>query len=135
MIYRHLAAVLLATLLIAPAFAAEPRCDKADTQAALDLCAAKELDAADKELSHVRKALTKELKDPTARTALQGAETAWDLYRDAECKFEASGVAGGSAEHMVVAYCQAQRTRTRIRVLTRILDCKEGDLTCPSLTR
>jgi hypothetical protein len=36
---------------------------------------------------------------------------------------------------MVVALCQTERAKTRIRILKRILDCKPGDLTCPQLKR
>ncbi|HEY5209904.1 MAG TPA: lysozyme inhibitor LprI family protein [Stellaceae bacterium] len=136
MLYRRLTIVLLLSLLgAAPAFAAAPDCANAETQAALDLCAGKALRDADRALDRVRKALNKELSDPLARAALAQAEKSWDAYRDAECRFESSGIAGGSAEHMVIAYCQAQRARTRMGVLKRILDCKEGDLTCPTLTR
>ena len=137
MIYRRLTVwpVLLLVAMAAPALAAGLDCKNAETQADLNLCAAKDLQDADQEIGRVNKALAKELGDPAAKTALEQAAKAWDEYRDAECKFESSGVAGGSAEQMVVAYCQAQRARTRTNVLKRILNCKEGDLTCPALKR
>jgi uncharacterized protein YecT (DUF1311 family) len=115
--------------------AAAPDCKSPETQAALDVCAGMELRDADKELNRVHRALGKELAEASAKTAFDEAEKTWEAYRDAECKFESSGVAGGSAEHMVVAYCQAQRARTRTAVLKRILNCKEGDLTCPAIKR
>lgn len=124
-------------LLAAPAAvkAADIDCLKADTQAALNICAVKELEAADNDLNRIREDLSKKISDPAAKAALDEAEKAWDAYRDAECNFESSGVAGAAAEQMVVAYCQVQRARTRITVLKRILDCKKGDFTCPKLTR
>ena len=126
---------LLLCVMAMPVSAASLDCAKADTQAAVNLCAAKELKDADDELARVSKALSKDLKDPAARAALDQAGKAWDAYRDAECRFESSGVTGAAAEQMVVAYCQAARARTRITVLKRILDCKKGDPTCPVLTR
>lgn len=122
-------------LIALPTAAAQPDCGKADTQAALDLCAAKDLKDADAALAHVRKQLGKEIADPTTRAALDEAQKTWEAYRDAECKFESSGVAGGSAEAMVTALCQTERAKTRRRVLKRILDCKPGDLSCPQLKR
>jgi uncharacterized protein YecT (DUF1311 family) len=128
---------LIALLLLAPvpALAAGPDCAAADAQAALDLCAAQDLKAADKEMSRVYLALLKAVPDQAAKATLQQAEEAWEVYRDAECKFESSDVEGGSAEAMVLAYCRAARARTRAKVLTRILDCPEGDPTCLSLKR
>jgi uncharacterized protein YecT (DUF1311 family) len=124
-------------LLAAPsaAKATDVNCAKADNQAALNLCAAKELQNADKQLNSVRKELAKRIDDPAAKAALNEAQKAWEEYRDAECKFESSGVAGAAAEQMAVAFCQVQRARTRINVLNRILECKKGDFTCPKLTR
>jgi uncharacterized protein YecT (DUF1311 family) len=132
---RWLKMVLVALLALnaVPAVAAEPDCAKADTQAALDLCAAKDLKNADRELARIRKQLAKEITEATTRAALDEAQKTWEDYRDAECKFESSGVAGGTAEQMVIALCQTQRAQTRIRVLKRILDCKPDDLTCPQL--
>lgn len=115
--------------------AADIDCAKADTQAALNLCAGKELEVADKDLNRVRKELSKKIGDAAVKATFDEAEKAWETYRDAECKFESSGAAGADAEQMVVAYCQVQRTRTRVNVLKRILDCKKGDFTCPRLTR
>ncbi len=128
-------AALLLTALPAVAEAADPDCAKANTQAALNMCAIKELDTADKELDHVRKDLSKKIGDPATQAALDEAEMAWDVYRDAECKFESSGVAGAAAEQMVLVYCEMERARTRIKLLRRILDCKKDDFTCPKLTR
>ena len=79
---------LFLCLVAVPASAASLDCAKADTQAAVNLCAAKELKDADDELARVSKALSKDLKDPAARAALDQAGKAWDAYRDAECRFE-----------------------------------------------
>ena len=123
-------------LLVAPmgANAAKLDCAKADTQGELNICAAKELQNAENDLNRLRAALSKKISDPAAKAAMDEAEKAWEAYADAECRFESSGVAGADAEQMVVAYCQVQRARTRVNVLKRILECKEGDFTCPTLT-
>ena len=80
--------VALLALTAVPAVAAEPDCAKAETQAALDLCAAKDLKNADRELARIRKQLAKEITDATTRAALDEAQKTWEDYRDAECKFE-----------------------------------------------
>ena len=81
---------LLLCVMAMPVSAASLDCAKADTQAAVNLCAAKELKDADDELARVSKALSKDLKDPAARAALDQAGKAWDAYRDAECRFESA---------------------------------------------
>ena len=53
------------------------------------------------------------------------------MFRDAECGFAASGVAGGSAEPMVTAQCLARLTQSRNADFKAYLACPEGDLSCP----
>ena len=79
---------LFLCLIAVPVSAANLDCAKADTQAVVNLCAAKELKDADDELARVSKALSKDLKDPAARAALDQAGKAWEAYRDAECRFK-----------------------------------------------
>jgi uncharacterized protein YecT (DUF1311 family) len=133
--WSKLVLVLLLALVAPPVAAAVPDCGNAETQAALDICAAKDLKAADDALAHLRKQLAKQIGDAATKVALDEAQKTWEAYRDAECRFESSGVAGGTAEQMVIALCMTERAKTRFRVLKRILDCKPDDLTCPQLKR
>jgi uncharacterized protein YecT (DUF1311 family) len=134
---KQMTAWLSFTVLLAGATpgiaAAALDCSKAETQAELDLCAGKELKDADAQLDRTYKTLASELTDVKAKAALADAERTWESYRDTECKFESSRAFGGTAEQMALAYCEGQRARTRINVLKRILNCKEGDMTCPAM--
>jgi uncharacterized protein YecT (DUF1311 family) len=53
-------------------------------------------------------------------------------YRDAACQFEASGVAGGSAQSMVHSECMVTQTNERLKYMRLLSNCKEGDLSCPA---
>jgi uncharacterized protein YecT (DUF1311 family) len=52
-------------------------------------------------------------------------------FRDAECKFSASGAQGGSIQPMIASICQTDVTKARTEALRHYLDCKEGDMSCP----
>ena len=55
----------------------------------------------------------------------------WAAYREAACEFQASGAKGGSAHRMVYAYCLDEYAQARLLVITDLLKCEEGDLSCP----
>ncbi len=67
---------------------------------------------------------------PKAKAALTKAQRAWLAFRDAECRLEAIGEEGGSAEPMVFSQCLSRLTTLRTEQLQKRLDCKEGDFTC-----
>ena len=50
---------------------------------------------------------------------------------DAECKFSASGVAGGSVYPLIYNNCITSVTKTRTEALKQYLKCEEGDMSCP----
>ena len=83
------------------------------------------------ELSRVLVTYRKRL-NADQRTLFDKSQSRWEQYRDSACKFEASGVEGGSAEPMVFAECVAARTSERLRYMRRLSDCQEGDLSCPA---
>lgn len=62
---------------------------------------------------------------------LKKAQLAWIKYRDLACQFEASGVAGGSAHGMILTSCIAEKTRQRNLELKALIECQEGNLSCP----
>lgn len=69
-------------------------------------------------------------KIPEAKSGLLKAQRAWLTFRDAECKLEAVGEAGGTAQPMIFNQCLSRLTQLRTEQLQKRLDCQEGDLTC-----
>jgi uncharacterized protein YecT (DUF1311 family) len=55
----------------------------------------------------------------------------WVEFRKAACDFESSGVRGGSVEGMVNLMCWETYTRERLKHLQYLLNCVDGDLSCP----
>ncbi len=123
---RPLIACLLALAAAAPARAA---CGPEATQMELNACAGAEFGAADAELNRLYKRITARLGADKA--PLVAAQRAWIAYRDAECAFVASSVAGGSIAPMIRAGCLADLTRARVEDFKKLLDCEEGDPACP----
>ncbi|MGE4481897.1 lysozyme inhibitor LprI family protein [Acidocella sp.] len=124
-----LAAVL--TLLALPAAHAAD-CSRADTQMELDACAAAAFKADDATLNQLYARIEARLGgDADKRKALVAAQRAWVAYRDAACKFAASGVEGGSIHPMIVTDCEDRLTKRRIQDFQAYLSCQEGDTACP----
>jgi uncharacterized protein YecT (DUF1311 family) len=121
---------LLATLLPAAALAAP--CESARDDNELAACAQHALKQADAALNAAYRQVIARLGGQEAqKQQLVAAERAWMAYRDAECRFAASGVAGGSAYPMIAALCLEGLTRARAKALDAYLHCQEGDLSCP----
>ena len=79
-----------------------------DTQMEMNDCAAHDFDKADKRLNQAYKRLEK-------TPELIAAEKAWIAFRDAECKYQAQAVEGGSMQPMVYANCLQSLTENRIK--------------------
>ena len=94
--------ILLTSALIAimlPAAQADECMDNAEDQAAMTQCAAQAYQASDAELNGLFHEMRQRLGDDAdTRHLLRDAERAWVAFRDAECAFAASAVAGGSAD-------------------------------------
>ena len=107
-------------------------CANASDQATMNQCAGQEFKAADKELNAVYQQITGRLKDnPDSKKLLVGAQRSWIAFRDAECKFSASGVEGGSVYPLIYSNCVTELTKARVETLKNYLKCQEGDLSCP----
>ena len=107
-------------------------CGKAPDQASMNECAAKSYKRADAELNALYEQIVGRLSDrATTRASLTAAQRAWIAFRDAECAFVGSGVAGGSIQPMIVASCLEDLTHRRIKDFKTYLNCEEGDLSCP----
>lgn len=98
-------------------------------------CAAEAYKRADAELNALYDQIVNRLKGENdlakTRGALVSAQRAWIAYRDAQCAFVGSAVAGGSIQPTIVASCLAELTSKRIADFKTYLNCKEGDLSCP----
>src|SRR5262249_47342290 len=102
------------------------------SQADLNECYGNAYKKADAELNALYRQITGRLKDNQTTTKLLVAtQRAWVAFRDAECGFSASGVAGGSAYGMILAICLAKLTDKRIDDFKNYLNCAEGALDCP----
>ncbi|EOZ9371863.1 lysozyme inhibitor LprI family protein [Enterobacter hormaechei] len=117
-----------ALLLSAGALADE--CDKATTQTELSACAAEQYQAADKKLNQTYQAAIKRAAAPQ-RDLLKKAQQAWISLRDADCAFIGSGTEGGSVQPMIVNQCLTEKTAEREAFLATLMQCEEGDLSCP----
>ncbi|CAI8771918.1 LprI domain-containing protein [Pseudomonas sp. IT-P44] len=107
-------------------------CDNATDQATMNQCAAQQNKAADKELNALYQQITARLKaSPESKKQLIGAQRAWIGFRDAECKFSASGVEGGSVYPLIYSNCITDLTKARVEAFKTYLKCQEGDLSCP----
>jgi uncharacterized protein YecT (DUF1311 family) len=116
----------------APAWAASPDCADPQSQMALDQCALQDFKAADANLGATYRQVMARLKgNPDQAKLLVHAQRAWLAFRDADCAFQGSGVAGGSAYPMIVTQCRTLLTTQRTGEIKSWLNCQEGDLSCP----
>jgi len=105
-------------------------CDKATTQLELNTCSAQQYQAADKKLNQTYQAAVKRAAAPQ-QDLLKKAQQAWITLRDADCAFIGSGTEGGSVQPMIVNQCLAEKTVEREAFLASLMQCEEGDLSCP----
>ena len=118
------AALLLSTSALAD------ECANASTQAEMNSCTAQQNQAADKTLNQTYQAAIKRADAPQ-RELLKKAQQAWIALRDADCAFIGSGTQGGSIQPMIVNQCLADKTNEREAYLATLMQCEEGDLSCP----
>jgi len=117
-----------ALLLSASALADE--CANASTQTEMNTCAAQQYQAADKTLNQTYQTAIKRAAAPQ-RDLLKKAQQAWIALRDADCALIGSGTEGGSVQPMIVNQCLAEKTNEREAWLASMMQCEEGDLSCP----
>jgi uncharacterized protein YecT (DUF1311 family) len=108
-------------------------CDTPDaSQADLNDCYGNAYKKADAELNGLYRQITSRLKDDKPTTKLLiAAQRAWVAFRDAECEFSVSLVAGGTAYGMYHAICLEGLTSKRIDDFKNYLKCQESDFECP----
>lgn len=105
-------------------------CDNANTQTDLNTCSAAQYQAADKKLNQTWQDVLKRA-EPAQRDLLKKAQSAWITLRDADCAFISSSTEGGSVQPMVNNQCLTDKTNEREAFLASLLQCEEGDLSCP----
>lgn len=125
--------LLLLILTASNVWASEPPgiCPDSRTQAELDECAAKMARAADASLTRFYANYIKRLS-PDQVQLFQAATSDWLRYRESYCKFESSGVEGGSVYPMIIDLCIASQSQIRLDMLRKLSQCHEGNLSCPA---
>src|ERR1043165_9259653 len=113
---RLLAAMLSCAALwtAAPAQRRAPQdpCRDPQSQAEMNMCAAKKFKAADAELNRVYNRLASMLEgDNLAR--LKAAEVSWIKYRDDNCGYEAGFFEVGSMRPLILSSCMERVTKAR----------------------
>lgn len=122
--------IIAGTALLLSASALANECDKAITQLELNTCSAQQYQAADKKLNQTYQAAIARAAAPQ-RDLLKKAQQAWITLRDADCAFIGSGTEGGSVQPMIMNQCLAEKTVEREAFLASLMQCEEGDLSCP----
>ena len=123
--------ILSALLLLSSPQANEPEVDCKDpmTQMAMNVCAGREYQAADRELNAVwkkasqrAKSVDKDVGDGTQHRELLAAQRAWLTFRDAQCSFEANQYRGGSIMPLIRSTCLTALTEARTKQLREYLE-------------
>lgn len=125
---KHTLAACALLLLSGPALA--DACANASSQAELNACSVAQYQAADKKLNETWQDVMKRAQ-PAQRELLKKAQSAWITLRDADCAFISAGSEGGSVQPMVHSQCLLDKTTEREAFLASLLQCEEGDLSCP----
>ena len=126
---------LLLALAVAPlmasglAHAADVDCKNPADQTSMNICADRDLKAANGKLNETWRALLDKTSKP-GREKLLKAQRAWIVWRDAQCDFNTLGSAGGSIHPMVHSLCLTQLTQAQTKLLDGQLHCEEGDTSC-----
>lgn len=115
-------ALLLAALCPAPGWA--------QTQTEMNIQAAADFQKADSRLNQLLAGLKSKYAVETF-AGIQKVQEAWRRFMEEECAFENKLTVGGSVHPMVVVQCETRFTLQRVKDLERLLDCREGDLSCP----
>jgi uncharacterized protein YecT (DUF1311 family) len=95
----------------------------------LDQCAGAAFNAVDARLDALYRAMKAKYDAPN-RALFEAAQKSWLAWRDAECRYETNGTAGGSINSMMQTKCRIAKTEARIKELDAQLHCEEGDLSC-----
>jgi uncharacterized protein YecT (DUF1311 family) len=121
---------LIAIALLFSTNALADDCGSSATQTDMNICASARLKAADKKLNETYSTVMKRVPE-AHKGMLKSAQQKWIALRDADCEFVASGAEGGSVQPMIRLQCQTDKTVERTAWLESLLNCDEGDMSCP----
>lgn len=116
--------------LLASGQALADECANAGNQAELNQCTAAQYQAADSKLNQTYQEALKRAAGKQ-QEQLKKAQLAWIALRDADCTFLSSGAEGGSVQPMLINQCMADKTVERESFLASLLQCEDGDQSCP----
>lgn len=123
--------IFLVLVISLPAAASATDCGDLNTQLAMNQCALAEFQKADKKLNALYNSYRAWLEEDQKRQ-IKGVQLAWIKFRDSACEYESSGVKGGSVYPLILQTCLTRMTNERIRELSTLANCREGDLSCPA---
>lgn len=101
-----------------PVISLAGKCDAVLATDRLVQCLGEEHSEADAQLNATYNQLRAKL-DQDGKGLLKQAQVAWLSYRDRDCEFQASAVAGGQAYQPTYITCQTEKTTQRIGELKR----------------
>jgi Uncharacterized protein conserved in bacteria len=105
-------------------------CSNAQTQSEMNQCASADYKKSDNELNMTYQQVLK-LTSGEQRNLLQSAQKEWIRFRDADCKFQTFKSSDGSVNPLNTALCLQSKTEQRTKELKSMLNCPEGDVSCP----
>jgi uncharacterized protein YecT (DUF1311 family) len=124
-------ALLILMSLPAANYALAADCANPTAQTDMSLCAANDLARETKKINQTYNAERAKLS-PKQKQDFKAVQLAWIKFKDLDCKFQSSAAEGGSSYPMIVSACQTARTIQRNKELDFLLNCQEGDLSCPA---
>lgn len=122
--------VLLAVALTFSTSVIADECQNASSQQALNDCTATQYQTADKLLNAAYQRVAQRAPQPQ-QALLKTAQQHWLALRDADCAFISAGAQGGSLQTMIHHQCLTEKTVERTAWLESLLNCEEGDVSCP----
>ena len=104
------------SLLIGPIADSSEDCGSFNTQTELNMCAKRNVDAANAQLEQIRRFVANSLT-ASGKARLASAEAAWEKFRDLDCNFASNRFARGSIAPFVYGECASDHTLTRTKEL------------------
>ncbi len=100
--------------------AQQPNCKNPQTQTELNICSGLDYQRADKQLNLVYNQV-RNLVSANHRSQLIIAQKAWISFRDVDCQFAQSAVAGGTMAPLITNSCRTDLTKKRVSELNSYL--------------
>lgn len=122
--------VIALAALLASGQALADECASASTQAEMNQCTAAQYQADDQKLNQTYQEALKRASGKQ-QEMLKKAQLGWIALRNDDCAFLVSGAEGGSAQPMLLNQCMADKTVERESFLASLLQCEDGDQSCP----